>query len=385
MNFSFVTTQSQMMHYYIPFVDYIRKIGDKSTIKFLINPKNGHNNITIFKDELESLSKLYNFTIVDSMFQIQENLQNLSTWKFCIDDRGIELLTGHHIKNKIALTHMSDYRKYSSYYDYVDHIILNSPYFSLKYAKHNNKNRYFGATKYDWNFTTSEIKNKFNIPKLAPTVLVLSPLKRDADVFDFSSIIKILKGMGFFVILKSRTKDFIFEFSESLIDLQLGDCQLFPHVTSELMNAVDLVINCSSSAIEEIIMYERPVINIDVKPYEKHFSELYNYRFCHNYEMTYKCPKCKFVFAKPQRNQLSSLIIDKDYICPFCKYAEHIHRFQNISINPESFAHHVTNMMDGNFDSEFSKAKSKFFICEENSDASTTSASEKLYKFLVQK
>jgi hypothetical protein len=68
-----------------------------------------------------------------------------------------------------------------------------------------------------------------------------------------------------------------------------GDDSWFPHTTQELLEISDVAINFGSTAIEECVMSEVPLINFDIKPAVRHaipgkrpmgHEYLYKYEYC---------------------------------------------------------------------------------------------------------
>ena len=60
------------------------------------------------------------------------------------------------------------------------------------------------------------------------------------------------------------------------------------HISLELIKISEIVINFGSAAIEECVMMNTPVIDFNIKPFEKIFKSLYEYKFVKNFESQFK-------------------------------------------------------------------------------------------------
>jgi len=186
-------------------------------------------------------------------------------------------------ETRVSITYMTDFSlSYKNYIDNVDNVIFPSLYFANKYNTHTNKNLYFGSPKYDIKIFKKEVLEKYNLVNNQKKALIIYPRNRDVNKINLNLIYDYLKKMGYFIIVKSRGKD---PAKNNLRgDAYVEDISWFPHTTMELIEASDLIVNFSSTAIKESIMLEKPVINFDIKPFEKPLSELYDFNFCQNYK-----------------------------------------------------------------------------------------------------
>jgi len=100
-------------------------------------------------------------------------------------------------------------------------------------------------------------------------------------------IVAYLQGCGFKVIIKSRAKDPI----KHEGDVVVSRTDIYPHTTMELMAASELVINTGSTAIEEAVMMEKPVIDFPIKP-QRNLEFLHQGGHCRR--LSAGCSKEKF-------------------------------------------------------------------------------------------
>ena len=100
------------------------------------------------------------------------------------------------------------------------------------------------------------------------------PKKQFQGKVDVGEIINVLSGMGFFVITKSKPKDPVD--SKYWGDKFFASSYYYPHTPFELISVSDIVINFDSTAIMEIIMLGKPVINFRVKPHVNPLGFLYD-------------------------------------------------------------------------------------------------------------
>ncbi len=182
---------------------------------------------------------------------------------------------------------MTDFRHlYKKYIKKVDNVIFPSLTFAKHYGTLDKKNLYFGSTKYDYNFD-----NESNLKTLKMTqhqtalygdmydsnklVLVVYPRQRDINNINFNNIIFWLKEMGYHPVIKTRAKDPV---TKNPGCPAYEDEYWYPHVSLDLINASKFVVNTGSTIVKECIMYNKPVINLQIKP-EVHLPFLYKYNF----------------------------------------------------------------------------------------------------------
>jgi hypothetical protein len=165
----------------------------------------------------------------------------------------------------------------------------------------NPKNIAIGCPKYDVVLNKEFICKKYNLSK-KPKVLIILPtpsnlaaaghkLYRNKSIRglsddEFLKMYRLLNSLGFEVIIKNRGK--FDNLSKHLYaDKYMLDTDWFPHTTMELVEISDLVINASSSAIKEVVLSRKPVINFDLFNTDaaiKGFEFLYKYAYCIEYD-----------------------------------------------------------------------------------------------------
>ena len=70
-------------------------------------------------------------------------------------------------------------------------------------------------------------------------------------------------------------------------DFCFVDDSWFPHLSMELIEISNIVINFGSAAIEECVMLDTPIIDFNIKPFEKIFKTLYAFDFAMNFESNF--------------------------------------------------------------------------------------------------
>ena len=150
-------------------------------------------------------------------------------------------------------------------------------------------------------------------------IAIGSPLynnKKDRGLGDDEIIkmYKILNELGFEILVKNRGK---FDNIEEKLkgDHYFLDPSWFPHDTMQLISISDLVINADSTAIKEIVMGKKPVINFDLfnkDAYGKGFDFLYKYNYCREF---YGFPSakdfvdaCKFLVSTNLKDEFDKSI-----------------------------------------------------------------------------
>tara|TARA_R110000824_G_scaffold83164_1_gene208317 strand:+ start:24 stop:713 length:690 start_codon:yes stop_codon:yes gene_type:complete len=193
----------------------------------------------------------------------------------------------------------------------------------------NPKNIAIGSPKYDVVFNKDKILQKYKLSS-RPKVLFIYPSpssigcqfgplynnKKDRGLGDDEIIkmYKILNELGFEILVKNRGK---FDNIEEKLkgDHYFLDPSWFPHDTMQLISISDLVINADSTAIKEIVMGKKPVINFDLfnkDAYGKGFDFLYKYNYCREF---YGFPSakdfvdaCKFLVSTNLKDEFDKSI-----------------------------------------------------------------------------
>ena len=195
-------------------------------------------------------------------------------------------------------------------------------------AKHynlvNEKNLYVGVPKYDVNINKQNVIEKYGLDPNKKKVLIFWPKARDLHKFPID-IIKNFNQLGWQVLVKARAKDPLSDGTQK--DLFRSNNVWFydgwfPHTSQELLEVSNLVVNSGSTAIEECIMHEVPLINFDIKPEVRHgqkqkhrvtHSYLYDYDFCLNLK------GLDSSFSTPKLSAMVNLLLQRDLSKSFKK------------------------------------------------------------------
>ena len=74
----------------------------------------------------------------------------------------------------------------------------------------------------------------------------------------------------------------------------------------ELMYASDIIINFSSTSIKECILLKRPLINFDIKPFDRFLDDLYKHDYCIDLSIDFESFELKNSILKLTNTDLSS-------------------------------------------------------------------------------
>jgi hypothetical protein len=158
----------------------------------------------------------------------------------------------------------------------MDEIIFPNEFFATYYKTLSDKNRYLGTPKYDVVLDRQQIIEKYEL-KDEKYALIAFPRYRDLKQVDLHKLYEFLEKMGYSILLKTRGKEPVPR------ELRKGryfeDGEWYPHVTMELIEASDIVVNFDSATIIECIMANTPLINFNIKPFVP-VDFLYNSGYC---------------------------------------------------------------------------------------------------------
>lgn len=256
--------------------------GNKRNIhsEMLVSPSHKYNCPYLYKDYLEKISKTYNFKI--------KSIEDDSVEKdilFVVEGSSDNLINK---RKTISLCCSTDFTVlYENYINRVDNVIFNSKFISDIYNKKNEKNLYFGTPKFDSVLEEESIFDKYSLNRDKKVVTIFYPRLRDINSCPLERIVKFLKEMNYQVILKSREKDPFVESHKIIADKFFYDMSWHPHTSLELIKVSDLIVNFSSSVIEETTFFEKPMINFHIKPFEKPLNFLYQFNFVKNLESNF--------------------------------------------------------------------------------------------------
>lgn len=275
----FALSEMTYLKFFLPLIIEGNKRNISSTM--LVGPSHKYNCPYLYKDYLEKLSKTYSFKIKlveknteekDILFVVEGNLVNLIKSK----------------KKTISLCCSTDFSVlYESYVDNVDNVIFSSKFISELYNKKNEKNLYLGTPKFDCELKKENIFNNYNFNRDKKIVTIFYPRIRDIKSCPLEKIVKFLKEMNYQVVLKSRGKDPFIESHKLIADKFFYDTSWHPHTSLELIKVSDLIINFSSTVIEETTFFEKPLINFHIKPFKKPLDFLYDFNFVKNLELNF--------------------------------------------------------------------------------------------------
>lgn len=273
---NFILSGLTYLKFFVPLIDEGNKRGIKSTMYVT---KSGKYNCPYNKqnsEQLKACSKDFNF-------DIRELSSDSPDESPCFLVEGSDRESARKSRKKISLCCSTDFTAlFDSYVDEVDHIVMNSKFVAERYGKISEKNTYLGSPKFDLKTSREETERKYSLANTGKRAVIFYPRGRDQDKSPIEKTIFSLKKLGFEVILKSRGKDPISRHHSSISDRTLYDASWHPHTSLELIVASDIVINYSSSVIEETTFYEKPMINFHVKPFVKPLDFLYEYDFVIN-------------------------------------------------------------------------------------------------------
>lgn len=150
--------------------------------------------------------------------------------------------------------------------------------------------RALGLPKYDVisRLNRDTIIKKYQLPERY--ILLLTPNNNLLSVYVVYRLIREIKKQGYGVIIKGKypkCHKWIYKYlGEKYF---LSDVSFYPFITHELVFASHGVIGFDTTAVEEILMCERPLVNFSVKPYRdkaaregnfKQFVPMWNAPYC---------------------------------------------------------------------------------------------------------
>jgi len=288
--------------YFIPLIIEGNKRGIKS--KLFFERKQKYNCPVLHMEELKDLSSKYNFEI-HNVSQLK-NHPDCTT--FSIEGVGMDMIKEQ--DKAVVLTFMVDYRcLHKTYIDNCKNAIFPSEYMSNLYDCKSPKNLYLGSPKYDAikNFKKEDINKKYKINSDKPKAFVILPKTRDVPVFSsrFPVLYESLHDLGYLVLTKTRGKDLYPSNPSYTGDLHFIDSSWYPHDTMELIFTSDIIINFSSTSIKECILLNKPLINFDIKPFERFLGDLYQHDYCIDFSVDFEEEELKDCILKLTNADLS--------------------------------------------------------------------------------
>lgn len=284
MEIDFILYEMTALRYFIPIVIEANKKGIQCNFFCNIEAKiYKYNSLKFGKKDLKEISEKYKIKCMNF-----KDLQNRINPIFTIEDVGLDDFKNNNKRQKIySINYSGDFVNcYKLYEDRVDYIFMISEYFANYYNCLNEKNLYLGSPKFDFIFKREEILKKYKLNKEKKYALVFYPRKRDIKKIKIRRIYAILKELGFEIIIKTRGKDRVLNILNRG-DFYFEDESWYPHISMELIKISKIVINFGSSAIEETVLLNTPIIDFDIKPFEKLFKPLYDFKFAINFEANF--------------------------------------------------------------------------------------------------
>jgi hypothetical protein len=283
--------------YFIPLIIEGNKRGIKS--KLFFERKQKYNCPVLHMDALRSLSSEHDFEIHDTL-ELKKHPKSLV---FSVEGIGLNYIDEDN--DCIVLTYMVDYRDhYKNYINRSKNVIFPSKYMADLYNCESDKNLYLGSPKYDFDFDLDSIIKKYNLNKDKKNAFVILPKTRDAPIFanNFLKLYDCLHNLGYSIITKTRGKD---AYSSFLGDFHFMDYSWHPHDTMELMHVSDIVINFSSTSIKECILLNKPLVNFNIKPFDRFLNDLYKHDYCIDLPINFEPLELKESILKLTKTDLS--------------------------------------------------------------------------------
>lgn len=146
-----------------------------------------------------------------------------------------------------------------------------------------------GLPKYDVisSLDVHEIKKKYRLPE--KYVIILTPNNNLLNVFVVYKIIRKIRAGGYEVVLKGKAPKCHKRIYRFMAKYFLSNLSFYPFITHELIFASSGVVGFDTTAAEEILMCERPLVNFSVKLYRdraskegnfKQFVPMWNAEYC---------------------------------------------------------------------------------------------------------
>ncbi|MFA6427540.1 MAG: hypothetical protein WCW16_03805 [Candidatus Magasanikbacteria bacterium] len=165
------------------------------------------------------------------------------------------------------------YEKYGEYFgwDKKDYLALGLP-------------RFDGIV----NFSKEEIQRKYDLPK--KFILIFAPNNNQLNWYMVYRVAQEVKRSGYEVVIKGKypkCAKFVYHFLAN--KYFLNDISFYPFISYELVYASDGVIGFDTTAVEEVLMCSRSMVNFSIKSYRdreekdglfKPLKALWNSDFC---------------------------------------------------------------------------------------------------------
>ena len=271
----FIIDEMTYLRYFIPIAKEAKLRNIK--VNFFCNwDKKKYNSLRKNKQDFNLIVEEFNICIHEI-----NNIRNRNIPVIIIEDRGLEYLKKFNFDQKIySITYSGDFiRLYNKYSERVNNIFMMSKFFAEYYNCCSEKNVYCGIPKFDVKYKYKDILDKYNLKESENYALLLYPRKRDLPNVNLERIYSVVSELGLKLLVKTRGKDPIFN-KKNMGDKLFVDDSWFPYTSIELIYLSSIVINFGSSAVEECVMLDTPIIDFECKPPgKKFFNQLYHFDF----------------------------------------------------------------------------------------------------------
>lgn len=136
-----------------------------------------------------------------------------------------------------------------------------------------------GLPKYDVvsSLLAEKIREKYSLPE--KYILLLTPNNNLLNILVVYNIIRKIKKAGYEVVLKGKYPKCHKRMYKFLAKKYfLSDVSFYPFITHELICASEGVVGFDTTAVEETLMLEKPLVNFSVKPYRDKASREGNFK-----------------------------------------------------------------------------------------------------------
>jgi lipid A disaccharide synthetase len=157
--------------------------------------------------------------------------------------------------------------------------VLGSRYVADYYDKKHQKVVCLGSPKFDVEINKNEVVKKYGLTHGKKRATVFYPRSRDAGISRLHDIVAAFHAKDYEVVFKTRGKDPYQSSHSQLTNQKFYDESWFPSTAMELISASDIIVNFSSTVIEETTVLKKPVLNYHIKPFNPTFDFLYNFDF----------------------------------------------------------------------------------------------------------
>lgn len=268
----FLLTECTFLRYFLPLANVFRSRGADVVLAITRTAK--HSSPHLFLERIKVIAQEHDLEIAE--------IKDVKHADFVItvEGSGLSLLPERTRGSRVVvITYMIDFVSlYENYSAFADLIVFPGRYLPTLFGKLDGRNWYGGSPKYDVILDSKAIRERLQIDQEKKIMTVLFPKARDLAAANLEIVYQALRDAGFFIVVKSRTKDSAPE-GWQRGDLYVEDNLWYPHETMELLSISEIVVQFGSTAIKEALMLDVKSINIDIKP-SNHLFEMHNVLGC---------------------------------------------------------------------------------------------------------